>query len=167
MAQWRLKPRAFRWPYKYSTTELPRHPVISPTTFPLKPTLVTIIQNLQCFLWIREMFWNSDSITGIFKSNPFYIIQISGLIYLNSWKFNLSRIVKKSSLNLLDRTFTNTEMVIIIKHGFLTKNQPQPSRIILAHLVFIIADFSRFHFKDVTVYAKTIFIPQDNLTDNF
>ena len=104
VAQWRLKPRAFRWPYKYSTTELPSHPVISPTTFHLKPTLVTIIKNLQCFLRIREMFWNSDSITGIYKSNPLYIIQISALIYLNSWKFNLSRIVKESSLNLLDRT---------------------------------------------------------------
>ena len=33
-----LKPRAFRWPWEHSTTELPRHPVIWPTTFHLNPT---------------------------------------------------------------------------------------------------------------------------------
>ena len=36
-----LKPRVFRWPWEHSTTELPRHPVIWPTTFHLHPTLVT------------------------------------------------------------------------------------------------------------------------------
>ena len=37
-----LEPRAFCWPCKHSTTELPSHPVISPTTFHLNPTLVTV-----------------------------------------------------------------------------------------------------------------------------
>ena len=38
-----LETRAFRWPCEHSTTELPSHPVISPTTFHIKPTPVTCV----------------------------------------------------------------------------------------------------------------------------
>ena len=41
MARPGLEPRAFRWPCEHSTTELPSHPAISPTTFHLNPTPVT------------------------------------------------------------------------------------------------------------------------------
>ena len=37
-----LEPRVFRWACDDSTTELPSHPVISPTTFHLNPTLLPL-----------------------------------------------------------------------------------------------------------------------------
>ena len=37
-----LEPRAFRWPCEYTTTELPSHPVISPTSFHLNPSRLQI-----------------------------------------------------------------------------------------------------------------------------
>ena len=38
-----LKSRTFRWPCEHSTTELPSHPAISPTNFPLNRTPISLL----------------------------------------------------------------------------------------------------------------------------
>ena len=55
MARRRLEPKAFRWQCEYSTTELPSHPVISPTTFRHNPSrlhFITVIDRVNIFIFL-------------------------------------------------------------------------------------------------------------------
>ena len=60
-----LEPRGFRWRCKRSTTELPNHPVISPTILHLKPTPVTYVWlykhwQIRCILCIIDLWYLPD-----------------------------------------------------------------------------------------------------------
>ena len=83
-----LEPSAFRWPCEHSTTELPSHPAISPTTFHLKPTPVTHFPGL--FKFVHEF--------PVEKSTNFlypFAKDIHTKLPLRSWLFMLGAICNR------------------------------------------------------------------------
>ena len=78
MAQQGLEPRVFRWPCKHSTTELPSHPVISPTTFRLNPTRLHMVN-----CWTR---YDSYKCTWIVVCSKLHLYILVGSEYTESFK---------------------------------------------------------------------------------
>ena len=66
------KPRAFHWPCEHSTTDLPSHPVISPTTFHLNPT------------WLHTYPGTLNSSTNFLRENP----RISYILPQRTYRLN-------------------------------------------------------------------------------